>query len=160
MLKQSCVISKKNNPLQRSPRIAIFILAALCWIAALTHILLTSSTDSPLLSENTLPAYSGTSPVYKVNNCRLLPVANNTYELFLSDVPYNDTFSKCSDLLHDTSLQCIFSHSETTYDDYYFYSPVLEEAGYSRTSGGYNLHMAVTKSGHTYLGFPQIAYDF
>lgn len=73
---------------------------------------------------------------------------------------YSTISSECSTLLHDNSLQCIFSHSETSYDDYYFFSPVLDSMGYPCSSQGYNLHVAVTKSGHTYLGFPQITHDF
>lgn len=148
------------NLLIKRPRIAIFVLAALCWIAALTHILMASFENSPLPSENTLPAYSSDSPVYSTQNYRLQPVSGNTYELFLSDVPCSNIFSECSNLLHDPSLQCVFSHSETSYDDYYFYSPILENMGYSRTATGYNVHVAVTKNGHIYLGFPQINYDF
>lgn len=159
MFKQRC-INKKTNSFLQSSRMAIFVLAALCWLAALTHIFLTSSPDSPLLSKNILPAYSSSSPIYSIEDFRLQPVSKNTYELFSSDVPFSDIYSKTSELLHDSSLICFFSHSETNYDDYYFYSPVLESMGYSSTSGQYNIHVAVTKSGHIYLGFPQINYDF
>ena len=132
----------------------ISILAGFCWIAALTNLLLSLSANYSPASENTVPAY------YSTQNYRLSPVSQDTYELFLSDVPCSDIFSECSKLLQDTSLQCLYSHKEPAYKDYYFYSPELEKMDIPSSPHGYNLHVAVTKSGHIYLGFPEISYDF
>lgn len=154
------MFNKKYNPLMRKPRIFISLLTALCWIAALANIVISFTDDTPLQSGNTVPAYSSHSPMSSTENYEVTPVSDNTYEILLSDVPCSSISSECSKLLQDTSLQCIFSHSESSYDDYYFFSPVLDKKGYPCSPQGYNLHVAVTKSGHTYLGFPQITYDF
>lgn len=154
------MFNKKYSPLLQRPRIFISLLTALCWIAALANIFISLTDNAPLQSGNNVPAYSSHSPVTFTKNHQITPISNNTYEILLSDVPCSSISSECSKLLQDPSLQCIFSHSETSYNDYYFFSPVLDNMGFPCSSQGYNLHVAVTKSGHTYLGFPQITYDF
>lgn len=154
------MFNKIYNSLLRKPRIFISLLTALCWIAALANVMVAFTDSGPLPSGNTVPAYSSHSPLSIMGEHRMHAVSPDTYEIILSDVPHSSISSECSKLLQDNALQCIYSHSETSYDDYYFYSPVLHAMGIPSSSQGYNLHVAVTKSGHTYLGFPQISYDF
>lgn len=62
--------------------------------------------------------------------------------------------------LKNTSTYCVYSHETKDYYDYYFYSPLIETAGIEPIGQGYNLHVAVKKDGHIYLGFPNITCDF
>lgn len=60
----------------------------------------------------------------------------------------------------ENSSYCVYSHETNDYNDYYFYSPLIEKAGIEPIGQGYNLHIAVKKDGHIYLGFPNITCDF
>lgn len=62
--------------------------------------------------------------------------------------------------LKNSSSYCVYSHETDDYYDYYFYSPAAEAAGIAPIGQGYNLHVAVKKDGHIYLGFPNITCDF
>lgn len=62
--------------------------------------------------------------------------------------------------LKNSSSYCVYSHETDDYYDYYFYSPAVEAAGIAPIGQGYNLHVAVKKDGHIYLGFPNITCDF
>ncbi|MDE6851429.1 MAG: hypothetical protein K2J67_02930 [Lachnospiraceae bacterium] len=62
--------------------------------------------------------------------------------------------------LKNSSSYCVYSHEANDYYDYYFYSPLVESAGIAPIGQGYNLHVAVKKDGHIYLGFPNITCDF
>lgn len=55
---------------------------------------------------------------------------------------------------------CVYSHETDDYYDYYLYSPLIKAAGIQPIGQGYNLHVAITKDGHIYLGFPDITCDF
>lgn len=141
------------------PRYLGIALAGFCWIAALIQSL---SLWTDQYTNVSVPAYSANSSVIESKDWRICHVENSTYEAFsksASITPSNLSY-ELEQTLDDSSLHLIFSHQEPNYYDFYYYSPKLEASGVQPVTQGYNVHVAITQNGHTYLGFPQINYDF
>lgn len=151
------------KPYRKVPRYFVFTLAAFCWLAALTQLILKEkqSAAGGLFTEATVPAYSSRCPILKSGNYRLCSVSKQTYELFSDKSIQTDRISDhLKSLLHDSSIQCIYSHQTSDFHDLYYYSPILASVGISPIGQGYNLHAAITDDGHIYLGFPNITNDY
>lgn len=125
-------------------RILIVLLAAFCWLAALSK-----------LAMQIIAPYSSH---YHVDSYKMRSLTSQTYEIVTQDSK-SSIQSLCSDLLQDDQLQTVYKHEEKRYKDYYFYSPTLEHST-DHSNVPYNVQIAVTDTGHIYMGFPQIDYDF
>lgn len=141
------------------PRYLGLALAVFCWIAALIQSL---SLWTDQYTNVSVPAYSASSSVTESKNWRICHITDSTYEVFSksSSITPSGLSQELEQTLDDSDLHLILSHQEPNYYDFYYYSPKLEASGIQPAIQGYNIHVAITRNGHTYLGFPQINYDF
>lgn len=125
-------------------RILIVLLAAFCWLAALSK-----------LAMQIIFPYSSD---YHVDSYKIQPLTRQTYEIVTQDSNPSIRLLS-SEILQDNHLQTVYKHEEKHYKDYYFYSSTLDH-NTDHFSVPYNVQIAITDTGHIYMGFPQIDYDF